>query len=114
MLLPAPPSSSECGYILDGQAEIGLQINNKRSAAVRDTCKHMTRILVVTGRYFSDVANALMPAVAATAKASSAAIRQPGAELFARMSELARYDLQLLKNIYMREKAHGALVGRKP
>jgi len=105
---PFPLTSRRyCVWFPGGQSEIGLQVNSSRSAAVRDTCKSVTRILVVTGRYFSDVANALMPAVAGTAKGSSAAIRKPGADLFARMSELTRYDLQLLKNIYLKDKAHG-------
>ncbi|OWZ18022.1 hypothetical protein PHMEG_0007955 [Phytophthora megakarya] len=87
---------------------IGMQLVSIRSKLVKDVCEALLRIVKVLGRDFQDMANAILPQIIATAKCSSAAIRQPGSKLMSKLSEAVRYDLSLLRKIYvqlMQDKA---------
>lgn len=74
-----------------------------------DVCENLQRIVVVTERDFGDMANALLPQIINLSLNTLSAIRQLGAKLLQKLSELVRYDLMLLKAIYMRSN-QGAVV----
>jgi hypothetical protein len=59
--------------------------------------------VVATGGDFQELANALLPQIVNTAKNSSAAVRQPGSRLLSKISELVRYDLTLLRKIFVQQ-----------
>ncbi|KAG7390660.1 hypothetical protein PHYPSEUDO_007122 [Phytophthora pseudosyringae] len=80
---------------------IGMQLVSIRSKLVKDVCEHLLRVVKVTGQDFQDMANALLPQIVGTAKSASAAIRHPGAKLLCKMSEAVRYDLSLMRKIYV-------------
>ncbi|KAI9913596.1 hypothetical protein PsorP6_006665 [Peronosclerospora sorghi] len=80
---------------------IGVQIASIRSMLVRDICESLLRIVIVTGRDFQEMANALLPQIISTARNTSVAIRQPGAKLLNKMSKLVRYDLAVMRKVYM-------------
>ncbi|RLN90108.1 hypothetical protein BBJ28_00016977 [Nothophytophthora sp. Chile5] len=75
---------------------------------VKDVCDHLLRIVKVVNRDFQDMANALLPQIVQTAKNASGAIRQPGAKLLSKLSELVRYDIELMRKVYM-QSPQGAL-----
>ncbi|KAG6586734.1 CLASP N-terminal domain [Phytophthora cinnamomi] len=80
---------------------IGAQLASIRSKLVKDVCEHLLRIVKVTGRDFQELANVLMPQIVSTAKSSSAAIRQPGAKLLCKLSETVRYDVGMMRKIFL-------------
>uniref|UniRef100_H3HB63 CLASP N-terminal domain-containing protein n=1 Tax=Phytophthora ramorum TaxID=164328 RepID=H3HB63_PHYRM len=93
--------------------DIGMQVISIRSRLVKDVCEHLLRIVKVTGRDFQDLANALLPQIVHTAKNSSAAVRQPGAKLLCKVSELVRYDVSLMRKIFAQltqDKVHVLLL----
>ncbi|CAH0518558.1 unnamed protein product [Peronospora belbahrii] len=87
--------------LLTLSSEIGAQISAIRSRLVKDVCECLIRIINVTGRDFQDMANALLPHIIRTSKSTLSAIRQPGAKLLSKLSEKVRYDLALVKKIYV-------------
>lgn len=91
------------------QPELNLQLMSKRSATVKATCADLERIVVVTEVFFSDAANLLAPTIACLAKSSSTAFRVPSGNLLGRITELTRFDLQLLRTVFLKEKAHGMM-----
>lgn len=74
---------------------------------VKEVCGYLVRILEATGAAYCDLANELLSAMANTAKPSTAAVRRPGASLFAKTTELCRYDLGVLKTVFIQNKIHG-------
>lgn len=78
-----------------------MQLSSIRSKLVKDVCEHLLRIVKVTGQDFQEMANVLMPQIVSTAKSSSAAIRQPGAKLLCKLSETVRYDVGLMRKIFL-------------
>ncbi|KAK1941237.1 hypothetical protein P3T76_007103 [Phytophthora citrophthora] len=80
---------------------INMHLGSIRSKLVKDVCEHLLRIVKVTGLEFQDMANALLPHIINTAKNSSGAVRQPGSRLMGTISELVRYDLSLMRKIYV-------------
>uniref|UniRef100_M4C050 CLASP N-terminal domain-containing protein n=1 Tax=Hyaloperonospora arabidopsidis (strain Emoy2) TaxID=559515 RepID=M4C050_HYAAE len=93
--------SNAVQVLLGLSKEIEPQLTSIRSKLVKDVCDHLLRIVAVTGRDFGKMANALLPQIVGMSRNASAAIRQPGAKLLSKLSELVRYDLTLLKKIYM-------------
>uniref|UniRef100_A0AAV1T302 CLASP N-terminal domain-containing protein n=1 Tax=Peronospora matthiolae TaxID=2874970 RepID=A0AAV1T302_9STRA len=93
--------SNAVQLLLGLSKEIEPQLTSIRSKLVKDVCDHLLRIVTVTGRDFGKMANALLPQIVGMSRNASAAIRQPGAKLLSKLSELVRYDLTLLKRIYM-------------
>ncbi|KAL4100516.1 hypothetical protein PRIC1_008308 [Phytophthora ramorum] len=99
--------------LVDVSRDIGMQVISIRSRLVKDVCEHLLRIVKVTGRDFQDLANALLPQIVHTAKNSSAAVRQPGAKLLCKVSELVRYDVSLMRKIFAQltqDKVHVLLL----
>ncbi|KAE9000184.1 hypothetical protein PR003_g18818 [Phytophthora rubi] len=87
--------------LLNVSVGIGAQLASIRSKLVKDVCEHLLRIVKVTGGDFQELANVLMPQIVSTAKSSSAAIRQPGAKLLCKLSETVRYDVGLVRKIFL-------------
>ncbi|KAG7389908.1 hypothetical protein PHYBOEH_007196 [Phytophthora boehmeriae] len=81
--------------------EIGVQLTSIRSKLVKEVCERLLRIVKETGKDFEELANALLPQIVQTAKNSSFAVRQPGAKLLGKVSELVRYDLSLMRKIFV-------------
>ncbi|KAF4323957.1 hypothetical protein BBO99_00002360 [Phytophthora kernoviae] len=81
--------------------EIGVQLTSIRSKLVKDVCEQLLRIVKETGTDFQELANALLPQIVQTARNSSFAVRQPGARLLGKVSEMVRYDLSLMKKIFL-------------
>ncbi|KAG6969646.1 hypothetical protein JG688_00005230 [Phytophthora aleatoria] len=98
---PSTSRKDAARLLLSLSVSIGTQLASLRSRLVKDTCECLLRIVKVMERDFQDMANALLPQVIGTAKSALAAIRQPGSKLMCKMSEVVRYDLSLLKKIYM-------------
>eukprot|EP00644_Phytophthora_capsici_P003959 jgi/Phyca11/6937/fgenesh1_pm.PHYCAscaffold_15_\ len=80
---------------------INMHLGSIRSKLVKDVCEHLLRVVKVMGLDFQDMANALLPQIINTAKNSSGAVRQPGSRLMGKISELVRYDLSLMRKIYV-------------
>ncbi|RLN93014.1 hypothetical protein BBJ28_00012594 [Nothophytophthora sp. Chile5] len=74
---------------------------------VKDVCDHLLRIVKVVDRDFQEMANALLPQIVQTAKNASGAIRQPGAKLLNKLSELVRYDVELMRKVYVQSPQGG-------
>ncbi|EEY63447.1 uncharacterized protein PITG_21519 [Phytophthora infestans T30-4] len=98
---PSTSRKDAARLLLSLSGKISALLVSHRSKLVKDTCEGLLRIVQEIGRDFQDMANALLPQIVCTAKNSSAAIRQPGSKLLCKMSEVVRYDLSLLKKIYM-------------
>lgn len=67
---------------------------------MKDVCDHLIRIIIVTGRDFSEMANVLLPSIIGTSKSMLAAIRHPGEKLLSKLSENVRYDLAIVRKVY--------------
>ncbi|RLN31317.1 hypothetical protein BBI17_002268 [Phytophthora kernoviae] len=88
-------------FLMSISGEIGVQLTSIRSKLVKDVCEQLLRIVKETGTDFQELANALLPQIVQTARNSSFAVRQPGARLLGKVSEMVRYDLSLMKKIFL-------------
>ncbi|CAI5732516.1 unnamed protein product [Hyaloperonospora brassicae] len=88
--------------LLGLSSELGALLEASGQRLIMDVCENLRRIVEVMGRDFGAMANALLPQIINLSRNTLPATRQLGAELLQKLSELVRYDLTLLKTIFMR------------
>lgn len=81
---------------------LGALLYHMRSSLAGHCSRQVARIVRKARFDFQPLANVLIHSIAITARASTAAIRDPGAHLFSDVSQFSRYDLAVFCELYHR------------